>query len=102
MRAEEISKTKEFYWVSLIVVVALWISAIVFTKCDLFGVIPRIFSWAFIPVLFGYISNYKGVIKRGKIFDSMVNFYAVNIVLSLSYIVCIAFLFGRYVMQMIC
>jgi len=85
----------------LIVVVALWISAIVFTKCDLFGVIPRIFSWAFIPVLFGYFSNYKSIMKRGKGFNSMVNIYAVNIVSSLSYTVCIAFLFGRYVMQMI-
>ncbi|MBQ7944809.1 MAG: hypothetical protein IJ326_12190 [Lachnospiraceae bacterium] len=101
MRVEEIKETKEFYWGSLIVLVVLWISTIVFMRLQLGGVIPKIFIWVFSSVLFGYYSNYKGVIKRGKSFDSMVCIYAVNIISSLSYIACLAFLFGRYVMQMI-
>lgn len=95
------AEKKVLYKVSLIAALILWASAISFTLLHLCGFIPQIFIWVFGFIILAFVSDYKDVIKRNKSERMSVALIAINFVVCMAYIACIAFLFGRYVVRMI-
>lgn len=96
-----VKKNKEVFNVSMIVVIILWISAIIIRMLNYANDITGIFIWVFSLVILAYIGNCKNADKENEEIKISEYIVAIGIVTSMAYIVCIGFIFGRYVFRSI-
>lgn len=87
----------KLYRVSMIMVILLWITAIIFRILNYANSVMGIFIWVFSLVILAYIGNYKSVDKENEETKMPEYIVSIGIVTSMAYIVCIGFFFGRYV-----
>ena len=92
-------KKKELYSVSMIMVIFLCITAMIFKIMNYANSAMGIFTWVFSLVILAYIGNYKGIDKENEEIKMSEYIAAIGIVTSMAYIACIGFFFGRYVFR---
>jgi len=92
-----LKEQKNVYLVSMAMVVFLWFTAIIFKLANFAGNIPEIYMWVFGLIILAYISDYKTAIKGNKVIKRLEILFAVGFAASAFYILCVGFMFGRYV-----
>lgn len=96
-----ISEKKNMYRVSMVMVVFLWITSIIFKVINYGDVVSGLFIWVFGLIILAYTGNYKKIVKENNEIEMLDYTVATGVITSIAYIVCIGFFFGRYFIRML-